>query len=201
MYAARTTGSHRARGKGAIVRPPFLEQICGFNVKITRKRIRNLTIRVDADGLVEASVPERMPITDVKSFIRRKAGWIEGQQRRLESSPQARAERATDAEKKEWRALVSAIVPALIEKWEPVMGVHAGTIAYRNMKSRWGSCRPSTGRLCFNTRLALYPPECLEYVVVHELCHLRVPGHGPDFWKMVSHYLPNWKHAYELLKR
>ena len=48
----------------------------------------------------------------------------------------------------------------------------AQKLAYRNMKSRWGSCQPSTGRICINVRLALYPPECLEYVVVHELCHL-----------------------------
>ncbi len=182
------------------MRPPFMEQIGGFDVQITRKRIRNLSIRVNANGIVEASVPERMAISDVKSFIIRKSDWIYLQQKRLAHSPQAIAERATPEQTKEWRALISVIVPELIAKWEPIMGVHAGKIAYRNMKSRWGSCQPSTGRLCFNTRLALYPPECLEYVVVHELCHLRIPGHGPEFWKMVSHYLPNWKHAYELLK-
>ena len=62
-----------------------------------------------------------------------------------------------------------------------ILGVRAGKLAYRNMKSRWGSCQPSTGRICINVRLALYPPECLEYVVVHELCHLLVHGHGPGF--------------------
>ena len=61
------------------------------------------------------------------------------------------------------------------------MGVKAGRLAYRNMTSRWGSCQPATGRICINVRLALYPPECLEYVVVHELCHLRERGHGQRF--------------------
>ena len=60
-------------------------------------------------------------------------------------------------------------------------GVKAGKLAYRNMTSRWGSCQPATGRICINVRLALYPPGCLEYVVVHELCHLLERGHGSRF--------------------
>ena len=54
------------------------------------------------------------------------------------------------------------------------------------MTSRWGSCQPATGRICINVRLALYPPECLEYVVVHELCHLRERGHGPAFQALMD---------------
>ena len=61
------------------------------------------------------------------------------------------------------------------------------------MKSRWGSCQPSTGRICINTVLAICPPECLEYVVVHELCHLLVPGHGPDFHAIMDRVMPDWK--------
>ena len=73
------------------------------------------------------------------------------------------------------------------------MTVKAGKIAYRNMTSRWGSCQPSTGRICINVRLALYPPECLEYVVVHELCHLLERGHGPRFHALMDTFMPDWK--------
>ena len=73
------------------------------------------------------------------------------------------------------------------------MGVRAGKVAYRNMTSRWGSCQPSTGRICINVRLALYPPECLEYVVVHELCHLLERGHGPRFHELMDAFMPDWK--------
>jgi hypothetical protein len=88
---------------------------------------------------------------------------------------------------------VSACVPPLVEAWEPILGVHAQNLVYRNMKSRWGSCQPATGRICINTRLALYPPECLEYVVVHELCHLLVSGHGPEFHALMTSVMPDWK--------
>ncbi|MFR1639341.1 MAG: M48 family metallopeptidase [Eggerthellaceae bacterium] len=66
-------------------------------------------------------------------------------------------------------------------------------LAYRNTTSRWGSCQPATGRICINVRLALYPPECLEYVVVHELCHLLERGHGPRFKELMDAFMPDWR--------
>ena len=110
-------------------------------------------------------------------------------------------ELASKEEKDEWKAVVSAFVPPLIEKWAPVLGVEVGKLAFRNMKSRWGSCQPSTGRICINTRLAVYPPECLEYVVVHELCHMREGGHNKRFWTLVEACLPNYKQAKKLLRQ
>ena len=80
------------------------------------------------------------------------------------------------------------------------MGVKVGSLAYRNMTSRWGSCQPSTGRICINVRLALYPPECLEYVVVHELCHLLERGHGPRFHQLMDHFMPDWKQRRDKLR-
>jgi predicted metal-dependent hydrolase len=111
----------------------------------------------------------------------------------MAESPMAQAERATPDQVKLWRAVVQDCVPALIAEWEPILGVKAGKLAYRNMRSRWGSCQPSTGRICINVRLALYPPECLEYVVVHELCHLLVPDHSVRFWNCVARALPQWR--------
>ena len=88
---------------------------------------------------------------------------------------------------------MEAFTPALVEKWEPILGVKVQTLAYRKMKSRWGSCQPATGRICINTTLALYPPECLEYVVVHELCHLLVAGHGEEFRTLMTSVMPDWQ--------
>ena len=79
------------------------------------------------------------------------------------------------------------------------MGVRAGKLAYRNMTSRWGSCQPSTGRICINVRLALYPPECLEYVVVHELCHMLEPNHGAGFKALMTKVMPDWKQRERIL--
>lgn len=171
-----------------------------FEVRIVRKKVKRMRIRVmPPDGHVQASVPLRMPVREVEDFVRSKRSWIRKQQQELRDSPQTAAELASDEEKKLWRDLVAATVPVLVERWEPVLGVKVGKLAYRNMRSRWGSCQPQTGRICISTRLALYPPACLEYVVVHEMCHLIVPGHGPRFWAVMDEVLPNWRQAKAIL--
>lgn len=165
-----------------------------FEVWILRKRIKNINLRVKPpDGRIEVSAPLRVDTSFVRAFVREKRDWIRKQQERIAASPQGRAAAAFPDEVAQWREVVQAFVPPLIAKWEPIMGVKAGKIAYRNMTSRWGSCQPSTGRICINVRLALYPPECLEYVVVHELCHLLERGHGPRFHALMDAFLPDWK--------
>lgn len=166
----------------------------GLSVRLVCKRIKNLNLRVKApDGRVEVSAPLRTPDAAVTAFVRAKRAWIEAKRAEVASSPRVEAAAATPDEVAAWRAVVEACVPALIEAWEPLMGVKAGKLAYRNMTSRWGSCQPATGRICINVRLALYPPECLEYVVVHELCHLRERGHGQRFKDLMDTYLPDWR--------
>ena len=165
-----------------------------FEVWILRKRIKNINLRVkQPDGRIEVSAPLRVDTSFVRAFVREKRDWIRKQQERIAASPQGRAAAASPDEVAQWREVVQAFVPPLIAKWEPIMGVKAGKIAYRNMTSRWGSCQPSTGRICINVRLALYPPECLEYVVVHELCHLLERGHGPRVHALMDAFLPDWK--------
>lgn len=165
-----------------------------FEVWILRKRVKNVNLRVKPpDGRIEVSAPMRVDSEFVKAFVHEKRDWIRNQQNRIAASPQGRAAAASSDEVAQWKAVVQAFVPPLIAKWEPIIGVKAGKIAYRNMTSRWGSCQPSTGRICINVRLALYPPECLEYVVVHELCHLLERGHGPRFHALMDAFLPDWK--------
>ena len=149
---------------------------------------------------VDASAPAWMSPADVADFVHRKHDWIQAQMERVSATPMAQASQASKAEVAQWRAVVQACVPALVAAWEPIMGVKAGQLAYRNMTSRWGSCQPSTGRICINVRLALYPPECLEYVVVHELCHLLERGHGPRFHQLMDRFMPDWKQRRDKLR-
>lgn len=174
--------------------PAELVFIDGMEVWLTRKAIKNMHLRVKPpDGRIEVSVPLRLSLATIRKFVGEKRDWIERQQKVIAASPRGEAAAATPEEVEQWRAVVQACVPPLIAAWEPIMGVKAGKLAYRNMTSRWGSCQPATGRICINVRLALYPPECLEYVVVHELCHLLERGHGPRFHALMDHFMPDWK--------
>lgn len=201
---AQTCALRRTRTRrynGARLSDPVLYDIDGIPVRLTYKKVRNITLRISRDGsAVEVSAPVSVSLADIEQFVTAKRAWIVKGLERAAATPAARAERATAAEQHEWREVVSACVPVLVEAWEPIMGVKAGNLVYRNMKSRWGSCQPATGRICINTRLALYPPECLEYVVVHELCHLLVPGHGKQFHALMDKFMPDWKERRDKLR-
>ena len=165
-----------------------------LEVWVLEKRVRNVSLRVQPpDGRIEVTVPVRTSDRYVERLVRSRRDWIDRSRKRIAASPMAQAENASSDQVKEWRKVVESCTPPLVAAWEPILGVKVGKLAYRNMKSRWGSCQPTTGRVCINVRLALYPPECLEYVVVHELCHLLVPGHGPDFHALMDRVMPDWK--------
>lgn len=117
----------------------------GIEVRLSRKRVKNLNLRISRDGShVDVSASSWVSEDEVCDFVRRKAAWIESHLAQAADTPMARASQAKPEEVAQWREVVSACVPALIAAWEPIMGVRAGKLAYRNMTSRWGSCQPAT---------------------------------------------------------
>lgn len=100
-----------------------------------------------------------------------------------------------------YRDQIRSAVPALLEKWRRRMGVQVGRIQVQRMKTRWGSCNTVTGLIRLNTDLARKPPECLEYIVVHELAHLIEPSHNARFQATMDAHLPNWRQLKNALNR
>lgn len=191
----------------------------GFNVEVTRKQQKHMYVRLkpcaggadatggspDARFRVCVSAPLRYSDARIARFIEERASWIREHAAKMQVRERNREINGTSAsptqeELAQWRAVVAAFVPLLIEKWAPIIGVSPGRLAYRNMVSRWGSCNVKTGRICINVQLAAQPPECLEYVVVHELCHLREANHGPRFHALLDAYLPHWRDAERKLR-
>lgn len=85
-------------------------------------------------------------------------------------------------------------MPALLDKWAPLLGVKTNRVFVQRMKTKWGSCTPESGYIRLNTDLAKKPTECLEYIVVHELVHLLEPTHNERFVALMDLYLPHWQH-------
>jgi predicted metal-dependent hydrolase len=92
-----------------------------------------------------------------------------------------------------YRERLKEKIPALIAKWEPILGVKVKRFFVQRMKTKWGSCTPKVGYIRLNTELAKKPPECLEYVVVHEMMHLLEPTHNKRFMALMDQFMPNWK--------
>lgn len=99
-----------------------------------------------------------------------------------------------------YRLQLQLIVPELLNRWQPVIGVELAEWRIRRMKTRWGSCNIVKRRIWLNLELVKLPPECLEYVVVHELVHLLEATHNARFWGFVESFLPDWRERRKQLR-
>lgn len=105
----------------------------------------------------------------------------------------------TSREKKEavlqewYREQIKAVIPSLIEKWEPVIGVKVSSWSVRKMRTLWGSCDIENRSIRLNLELIKKPNQCLEYILVHELVHLLERHHTDRFRKLMNQFMPQWR--------
>lgn len=227
-------------------------------VSVVRKRVKNLNLRVRADGTVTLSIPQHLPLARAREFLDRKGEWIAERVRcNIERRPspdlagelpdriplwgklvprdsihansgqavgrQGAGGRAIPGQAASgrdagdqgapgqttidqaaldelYRTEVLRALPDVVERMEARIGVHATRWSVRVMKTRWGSCTPKTGAIRINARLAAYPLECLEFVVVHELVHLLEPSHNARFRTLLDEFCPDNRHPAKLLR-
>lgn len=98
-----------------------------------------------------------------------------------------------EAAEAESRTRLRGRIQALIDEWEPKLGVRVGNWHLRDMKLYWGSTNPSTRAITFDSKLADMSPTFLKVTVVHELVHLRVPGHTDEFYRLMDKHVPGWR--------
>ena len=174
----------------------------GVCYTLTRRRVRNINLRVRADGSVAASASARVPISYVDAFVAARADWV----RAAQAKAAARREReAAEQPALPTKQAALAHMQALCRAYYPQFaaicpGGHMPKIAVRDMNTRWGSCSLRTGTLAFARRLCVMPMPAQEYVVVHEFCHFAHPNHGPAFWAVVERAMPDYKQREKLLK-
>ena len=159
-----------------------------LDYEFSRKRVKNLNLRVRGDGSVAVSAPLRMPMEQVESFLRKKQDFLR--------CAVEKAERPTVSLSEEDKANCRRKTEELLRRLYPAFapyGVPEPTLRFREMKSRWGSCIPSKRVITINLRLALCPEECLEYILVHELCHFLQADHSAKFYAWMDCFLPDWR--------
>jgi predicted metal-dependent hydrolase len=98
-----------------------------------------------------------------------------------------------------YRDEVRLAATPLIEKWSRALAVSPNLIFVQSMKTKWGSCNPANGNIRLNTELAKKPVECLDYIVLHELAHLREPTHSAAYFELLDGLLPHWRDTKALL--
>ena len=101
---------------------------------------------------------------------------------------------------REWyRAELKLMLPPLIAKWEKILGVSVNKWEVKQMKTLWGSCNHRTQNIIFNLELIKKPVRCIEYIVVHELLHIKVRLHNEEYTSLLTKYFPSWKQLKEEL--
>lgn len=165
----------------------------GFPVEIIRSRRKTVSIEITRDLRVVVRAPNRLSKSDIGYFINEKHKWIEKHLESMKSRVGHEEERPkfTDAELAELKARALPLITERVAHFAPIVGVDYGRITVRGQATRWGSCS-AKGNLSFNCLLALVPPEVLDYVVVHELCHRREMNHSARFWAEVGRALPDY---------
>ncbi len=100
----------------------------------------------------------------------------------------------------EWyRSQLKKKIGQLLPKWEKITDLHPSGWQTKYMTTKWGTCNTKTKKIWLNLQLAKKPVECLEYVILHELAHLRVKNHGPEFVAILDQYMPFWRDTKKLL--
>jgi predicted metal-dependent hydrolase len=159
-------------------------------------RARRYVLRVNSDGTLRLTLPRWGSLEVARRFARAERRWIERERARLlrRAAPSiSPAERAMLTR----RARIE--LTARLRTLAAQHGFEAGRVTIRDQRSRWGSCSPR-GDISLNWRLVTMPDTVRDYVLLHELAHLREPNHSRRFWRLMSQICPDWRDARQWLR-
>jgi hypothetical protein len=163
---------------------------------VRHPKARRYIIRVRRDGTVRVTIPRGGSKREAEDFARRQAGWVEAQRARLVTE---RPEAEPSDLDRNVLARAKNELPARLLELAARHGLSVSRVSIRNQRWRWGSCSRS-GHICLNWRLVQMPPPVRDYVMIHELMHLRRMDHSPRFWKLVAAACPDYKTARDWLR-
>ena len=166
--------------------------------ELIRSDRRTMSVEVDASGIVLVRVPHFTQKWRIEAFVQERRDWIERaisrQARRQEKLPQIREE-----DKPLYVKRAKTILPGKIQQYARRMGVCPTGLTVTSAKTRFGSCS-GKDRLSFSWRLMAYPEAAIDYVVVHELAHIRYKDHSRAFYRFIESVLPDYRDRIRLLK-
>ena len=168
--------------------------------KLIRSKRKTIGIEVRREGVI-VRAPFHATTAQIEELLQSKSAWIASAQAKLAAAPLPLVvDRLTVEEIRALADKALQYIPGRVKLYAAKLGVTYGRITIRNQKSRWGSCS-SKGNLNFNCLLMLTPPEVIDSVVVHELCHRKVMNHGKDFYALVLSVFPNYRFCDKWLKQ
>ena len=172
-----------------------------ISYQIIRSSRKTMSLEIKADGSVVVRAPLRLSEAKIQKFVEEKQEWILKNLEKIQKrdAQKENVQKLSALERQHLQNKACVVIPRRVAYYAEKLGVSYGKITLRQQKTRWGSCA-ANGKLNFNWLLILAPPEVLDYVVVHELCHRREMNHSQAFWNEVSAVLPGYKEQKKWLK-
>jgi predicted metal-dependent hydrolase len=178
-------------------------EINGIPVSLrrSRKRRRTISLALHPHGRIILSAPHNTPQRFIEDFFASRLSWIEKKSKIFKDRA------ALGIEKKVGRAVeircreqARHTIEEKIVHYASLLNVRPRTIRINGARTRWGSCS-AKDNLNFSWRIAMLPPDIIDYIIVHELAHIREKNHGPGFWNTVASMLPGYKNPKSWLRK
>ncbi len=172
-----------------------------MNIEIIKSDRKSISIEIKNDLRIIVRAPLYMTKKQIEKFINEKADWINKNLELVKGRAESKQKlvKFTDVDIKAMTNEAKKIIPKRVKHFATIMGVRYNRIAIKHQATRWGSCS-AKGNLNFNCLLVLCPPEIRDYVIIHELCHLKELNHSERFWNEVAKYCPEYKVHKQWLK-
>ena len=167
--------------------------------RLIRSGRRTVSLEITRDLEILVRAPQRMPRAQIDAFVGSRRSWLETHMAKARERAARTPPAPTEEEREACIRKARELIPRRVEHYSRIMGLTPAGISITGAEKRFGSCS-GKNRLCFSWRLMLYPPEAVDYVVVHELAHIRHKNHGRDFYALVSSILPDYRQREALLR-
>lgn len=162
-----------------------------YRVKVSR-RARRMRISVACDSTVTVTLPWGFQTTLAEKFVKDKLGWILKSLDYFKRRAHAIPIKSSRREYEQFKQQALVLAKSKVHQWSRFYGFAYKRVSVKNQKTRWGSCSKK-GNLNFNYKIIKLPENLVDYLVVHELCHLKEMNHSKNFWSLVSLAIPDYK--------
>lgn len=173
-----------------------------YNVEVRRSKRKSAAIKITADMQIVVFVPLYVSDNEIEKMVILKSKWIDEHMLKVQSriDERSKLEKITFEQVKELADQAVEYIPKRVKYYAEKENFVYNKITIKNLVSRWGSCS-TKGNLNFNCLLMLPPDYVIDYIVVHELCHLREMNHSEKFWAEVEKIMPDYQRAELWLKQ
>lgn len=164
-----------------------------------RSNRKTLVVKVEPDGKIMVCAPLWMKTEQIEGFLSENQDRISRAVNQVTARMKYETKNLSEQDIRQLYDRATVILPDKVRHYAALLGVTPTKITVTSAKKRFGSCS-SKGHICFSYRLMLYPEDSIDYVVVHELCHLTYMNHSKDFYQLIATVLPDWKRREKILK-